>query len=614
MVVAWLRGSHNFGASMMGRNSTKNPCFAVEVGNHLLQFLANTVEMGLIYGSCDGNHGTSQQLAIPRHSHLLEAFCDVSFMPGNECSLNGIIACSAGAPIQWEAGRQSFPTMSTPKSELVNYVEGMSVLQSLEALVMAVTGDMNESSYEKVILGDNLSAVQIAQKPDGPWRTRHLRLRAVCLKEKLSRLDSGWKIQHVKGADLVADLLTKVITIVSAWVEFWKFLGMSDGSAPLAPTEVSSVQPSPTEERSRLAKVEATRRVVQACAVLAGFWKLQSSMTSSAWCAIVTALLVVLIQWLRRFQCALHGGQSEASVQEPEVCRVRTFVNSDENVCRRDASAHGSHPSVSASAGGVAHGPLSSDGADRNDAVVDPPDLGSNSSSISQFVHGSAVHSLVSEGFGSLEAGKQSSEDQAYKALQLVVQVLTCAKLAGFESSEDLVQSVGSVEGEEPKKRTAKIQQGERSRARGQPKKEKNGETRENEPVLRGCEVKQVNHDMGLAKAGLAMARLTADGESRELEMSKLFDSSPTGSQENRPRLKAMASTPASSTRMGTFPHAAELLALDFFKTAPTGSVDTWRFLEFHGQGFWVKCHQAALSKSSPVALQIAKEWFGVLP
>ena len=46
----------------------------------------------------------------------------------------------AGAPVQWESNRQPFPTLSTAESELMGYCEAMTMLQSIEALMVAIVG------------------------------------------------------------------------------------------------------------------------------------------------------------------------------------------------------------------------------------------------------------------------------------------------------------------------------------------------------------------------------------------------------------------------------------------------------------------------------------------
>ena len=52
--------------------------------------------------------------------------------------------------------------------------------QSVETLLKVMYEDR---VHEKVLYGDNASTIAIIEKPDGPWRTRHLRLRANYLKE-----------------------------------------------------------------------------------------------------------------------------------------------------------------------------------------------------------------------------------------------------------------------------------------------------------------------------------------------------------------------------------------------------------------------------------------------
>ena len=195
----------------------------------------------------------------------------------------------AGAPVQWESNRQPFPTLSAAESELMGYCEAMTMLQSSEALMVAIVGVDDGSGFEKVILGDNQSAIQIVQKPDGPWRTRHLRLRATCLKHKLSSVEGSWKLRYVKGTELVSDLLTKPITQVSTWRKFWDFLGMN---GPCPPTEDPS-----TEVRSlALAKVTAMEKTTAACALLALAVEMKlTHADDDAWAPTTTAVLAAAI-------------------------------------------------------------------------------------------------------------------------------------------------------------------------------------------------------------------------------------------------------------------------------------------------------------------------------
>ena len=328
-----------FSVGQMGRQATRNPTWACELGYHVLEFLAGSPNVGLVYGSCLGDHGAEEQLGIPRHETLIEAFSDVSFAPQGGRSLQGVLACVAGAPVQWESNRQPFPTLSTAESELMGYCEAMTMLQSIEALMVAIVGVDDGSGFEKVILGDNQSAIQIVQKPDGPWRTRHLRLRATCLKHKLSSVEGSWKLRYVKGTELVADLLTKPITQVSTWRKFWDFLGMN---GPCPPTEDPS-----TEVRSlALAKVTAMEKTTAACALLALAVEMKlTHADDDAWAPTTTAVLAAAVMaffyWLRELircfelviadpciGCGSLGSEEGRGLRDVFIPQVRSPVSS----------------------------------------------------------------------------------------------------------------------------------------------------------------------------------------------------------------------------------------------------------------------------------------------
>ena len=162
---------------------------------------------------------------LRRSMRLIELYSDISFAPGGGRSNQGVLACYGGQVVQWEAVRQPFTTLSTAESELVGYIESMTMGESLSVVLDVLEcGAWPEGDAEKVLYGDNLSALTILRCPDGPWRTRHLRLRAPVLRE---RVKSGqWLARHLPGADLMADYLTKVFPVASGWQKFWKMANM----------------------------------------------------------------------------------------------------------------------------------------------------------------------------------------------------------------------------------------------------------------------------------------------------------------------------------------------------------------------------------------------------
>ena len=183
-----------FAVSQMGQQVTKRPRWAVQVGKHVLGFLFSTTDYCLNYRSEVEGHGFDDSLQIPRHERLIEAYSDISFAPEGNGSCQGVIVLSVGSPVQWEANRQSFCTLSTAESELMAAVEAMTMTQSVEASLSVIYRDQ---TFEKVLYGDNASAISILQNPDGPWRTRHLRLRANCLREKLRHDEEHWKLRRI---------------------------------------------------------------------------------------------------------------------------------------------------------------------------------------------------------------------------------------------------------------------------------------------------------------------------------------------------------------------------------------------------------------------------------
>jgi hypothetical protein len=220
----------SFSVGQIGRQVSHHPKWALQVGRGVLEYLASTPNHGLVYGPCVKDRGPGGILPIERHPHLIEAYSDISFAPQGGRSFQGVVILYAGCPLQWESGRQSFATMSTAESELLGYTEATTMAQSVEALLKVIHGDV---TFEKLLCGDNTSAISILTKPDGPWRTRHLRLRSTCLKEKLNDPNSGWMIRHLKGTGLIADFLTKPRISRAEWIAFWEYMRMREyGATP----------------------------------------------------------------------------------------------------------------------------------------------------------------------------------------------------------------------------------------------------------------------------------------------------------------------------------------------------------------------------------------------
>ena len=82
----------------------------------------------------------------------------------------------------------------------------------------------------RVLYGDSQSGIQVVLNPNGPWRSRHLRLRSRALHEAVQQ--EVWKLKHMAGVELAADFLTKPITVGTTWSGFRMFAGLCDMAKP----------------------------------------------------------------------------------------------------------------------------------------------------------------------------------------------------------------------------------------------------------------------------------------------------------------------------------------------------------------------------------------------
>ena len=168
---------------------------------------------------------------------LIEVYSDISFAPNAGRSVQApCMACYGGELIQWESTRQSCITLSTAESELLGYQEAATMLDSVKALIEILEP---EGELQGVLYGDNAAAISIVEKPDGPWRTRHLRLRSHFLMEKIH--NEPWVIRPLSGVNLVADLLTKCIVSKASWDWFKNFIHLKDTEEGVTLEELAKI-------------------------------------------------------------------------------------------------------------------------------------------------------------------------------------------------------------------------------------------------------------------------------------------------------------------------------------------------------------------------------------
>eukprot|EP00435_Cladocopium_sp_Y103_P014795 s1755_g3.t1 len=240
-----------FGVSVACKLATKNPVKSIEVATAVMKYVKGNP--GALHYPADvptETWGPRNQLKVERHPKLLEVFADIAYAAGGRHrSLQGIVVFFAGAPVAWLSSQQAFVTYSTAEAELVSYCEALNAGRSFEAILCSMLNEpLGNSGLERIIYGDNLSAISLAHGTGtASWRTRHLRVRSSFLKEALDGIAPGglWRLLHLRGTELVADGLTKPL-LGQAFGRFLQDLGIRaeiDASAVDEPQETSSTTP-----------------------------------------------------------------------------------------------------------------------------------------------------------------------------------------------------------------------------------------------------------------------------------------------------------------------------------------------------------------------------------
>ena len=197
---------------------SSNPAGACDAGILVMQYLKRTLHYALSYGLAPENYGVWNELQFKRSADLVEIFTDASFCPDDSCkSFQSVMMFWGGCLVMWAGSRQSLIATSTAEAELISMVEGYSIgrafMPTIDALCRgfgSVTEDLEPTSGGvRVLYGDNAAAIQLTQLDAGAWRTRHLRLRGAVLRQAIE--DLGWRVVHLSGLYMPADIGTKVL-------------------------------------------------------------------------------------------------------------------------------------------------------------------------------------------------------------------------------------------------------------------------------------------------------------------------------------------------------------------------------------------------------------------
>ena len=190
--------------------------FCSILSQHVLGYLAGTVDLALEYGP---RSDAADQYGRVQSMGRLDMLTDSSFAPAGGKGHQGLMAMWGGCLVAWESKSQACATLSTTESELLGYVDGLTMGESVGAVINVLQDNALNREGSYTLRGDSMSGLQLLQAPSGPRRTRHLRLRSHVLRERLRH--------HLwDGVELCADLLTKSITQQSSWESFRRAVGL----------------------------------------------------------------------------------------------------------------------------------------------------------------------------------------------------------------------------------------------------------------------------------------------------------------------------------------------------------------------------------------------------
>ena len=195
-----------FAVAKLAQWSTKDPEFTYRQALQVLGYLSLTTTVGLVFAGpkdCD-------ELALAGTQDLtcvLQAFTDASHAPGGARSHECTVLRCEGSTVGWVSSRQPFSTQSSCEAELLATTTG----GNYAVAHVGLARELWQCDPRVFVANDNLSAITVINSPTTSWRTRHLKIRARVLRE---RVDMRMLVfVHVSGVHNGADIGTKALGI-----------------------------------------------------------------------------------------------------------------------------------------------------------------------------------------------------------------------------------------------------------------------------------------------------------------------------------------------------------------------------------------------------------------
>ena len=211
--LTWLttrsRPDLSYSVGVASRLIHRRPHAVVKMCEHILRYVNGTVDEALVYRPCkSGDMGEEDELQFPRSPNSLQIFSDASYGAVHERfkSVAGVAVERGRNLVAWDSQAQPFIAQSTAEAEVISYNSAYQIGESVSAFYAALNIETTKCLY-----GDSKAGISVVASDCGPWRTRHLRIRAHKLREVVQDMEAPWAIRHLSGPLLIADGFTKVL-------------------------------------------------------------------------------------------------------------------------------------------------------------------------------------------------------------------------------------------------------------------------------------------------------------------------------------------------------------------------------------------------------------------
>ena len=196
--ILWLvtrsRPDLMYATSRMGSHVTKATSVVLETARQVRGYLKRTAGEGLRYKE-------------EKEKEPTIVFTDAWFSPEGEESHGCFVVMLNDCLLFWRSGRPSTITLSTAESELNEIVEGMNGGEAVAVIISELC-----EVVHKEVWTDSQSAAAILVNEGGSWRTRRLKMMSGYARQQV--MQGEWRIGHVPGQEMVADLGTKSLTSI----------------------------------------------------------------------------------------------------------------------------------------------------------------------------------------------------------------------------------------------------------------------------------------------------------------------------------------------------------------------------------------------------------------